>query len=66
MKQFINQKLIEDYIKANNLTITKFCKLCKISPNTLRKLFNNEDCRLNAVLKIARTMDVDLYKLFNG
>ncbi|MDE5990498.1 MAG: helix-turn-helix domain-containing protein [Clostridia bacterium] len=64
MQPFINVKLIEDYIKANNLTVTKFCRLCKISPNSLKKLKNGEDCRVNIVFKIARVLDVKVSQMF--
>ena len=64
MEPFINVKLIDDYIKNNNLTVTKFCKLCKISPKTLKKLKNGEDCRVIAVFKIARLMNIRVHQLF--
>ena len=65
MKLNLNKKLIGDYIKNNNLTITKFCKICKISPTTLKRLINGEDCRINAIFKIARVLNVEISELFN-
>ncbi|MBD5100505.1 MAG: helix-turn-helix transcriptional regulator [Clostridiales bacterium] len=66
MKFNFNKKLVDDYIKKNNLSITKFCKLCHISPNTYKKLINNEDCRLNVALKISSFLDVSINEMFYG
>ena len=55
--------LIKDFIKTNNLSITKFCKLCKISPSTLYKIFNGKDFIIVALYKIARVMRLKIWQL---
>ena len=40
--QKINVELISNFINKNNLTKTKFCKLCGISLKTLNKFYNND------------------------
>ena len=62
----LNKKLIDDYIKNNNLTVTKFCKLCHISPCTYRRIINNEDFRVIALFRIARVLDIKICELFNS
>lgn len=67
MKQLnnnINTKLIEEYIKKNNLSKIKFCKQCKISYSTLLRILNNGDFKIIALFKIARVMNVKVYNLF--
>ena len=39
-KKFIKTELIEKYLQDNKLSKTKFCKKCKISPSTLKKLWD--------------------------
>ena len=38
MKNTIKTELIENFIKDNNLSKSKFCKMCKISQSTLNKI----------------------------
>ena len=65
MENIIKTELIENYIKDNQLSKTKFCKICKICPSTLKKIFNNEDVNLIALFKIARVMNIHIHQLFN-
>lgn len=66
MKNIINTKLIENFMKEKNLSKTQFCKLCKISPRTLEKIFNDEyDYDLRALFKTAKCMNLKIYQLFN-
>ena len=60
----INAKIIELYIKENNLSIAEFCKLCKISPSTYKRIKDNKDFRLNALFKIAKIMNLKPYQFF--
>lgn len=39
MKNTIKTELIESFIKDNNLSKSKFCKMCKISQSTLNKIW---------------------------
>ena len=36
------KEIIENYLKANKISKTKFCKLCGISCCTLEKIQNNK------------------------
>lgn len=66
MKTIINTKLIENFMKEKNLSKTQFCKLCKITPRTPEKIFNDEyDYDLRALFKMAKLMDLKIYQLFN-
>ena len=66
MKDVINIKRIEHFIKKQNLSKTQFCKLCKISPSTFRKVMsNNHKFRISALFKIARTMNMEISEIFD-
>ena len=53
MKNTIKTELIENFIKENNLSKRKFCKMCKISQSTLNKIMtNSENFRIIALFKI--------------
>ena len=43
MKNEFKKELIENYLAANNISKTKFCKLCGISLYTLQKIINNNN-----------------------
>lgn len=66
MKNTIKTELIENFIKDNNLSKSKFCKMCKISQSTLNKLMtNSENFRIIALFKIARVLKIQVYQMFN-
>ena len=66
MKNTIKTELIENFIKENNLSKSKFCKMCKISQSTLNKIItNNENFRIIALFKIARVLKIQVYQMFN-
>ena len=65
LKNTINTKLIEEYIKSNNLSKTEFCKQCNISYSTLMRILNNGDFYIIALFKIARVMNVKVHNLFS-
>ncbi|MBD5632098.1 MAG: helix-turn-helix transcriptional regulator [Clostridia bacterium] len=60
----INTKIIESYIRENNLTKTEFCRQCKISTSTYYRIINGKDFQLIALFKIAKTMDLKPYQFF--
>lgn len=43
MNYGINVEIINEYIKANNLSKTEFCKQCKISASTFYRLMQGKD-----------------------
>lgn len=66
MKNTIKTELIENFIKDNNLSKSKFCKMCKISQSTLNKIMtNSENFRIIALFKIARVLKIQVYQMFN-
>ena len=66
MKNTIKIELIENFIKENNLSNSKFCKICKISQSTLNKIMtNSENLRIVALFKIARVLKIKVYQMFN-
>lgn len=66
MKNRIKTELIENFIKDNNLSKSKFCKMCKISQSTLNKIItNNENFRIIALFKIARVLKIQVFEMFN-
>lgn len=66
MKNTIKTELIENFIKENNLSKSKFCKMCKISQSTLDKIMtSNENFRIIALFKIARVLKIEVYQIFN-
>ena len=66
MKNKIKVELIENFIKDNNLSKTKFCEMCKISQSTLNKIMtNSKNFRIIALFKIARVLKIQVYQMFN-
>ena len=66
MVKTIKTELIENYIKENNLSKSKFCKMCKISQSTLYKIMTNgENFRIIALFKIARVLKIQVFEMFN-
>lgn len=65
MTNLINIELIRDYIAKNNLSKTKFCRLCKINISTLNRIFSGGNFNLIAIFKIARVLKVEVYRMFN-
>ena len=64
-QNLINTNLIENFIKENKLTITKFCKLCNISYGSYKKIMNCTIHQFTPVLKVAIVMNVSLDVLIN-
>ena len=66
MKNTIRIELIENFIKENNLSKSKFCEMCKISQGTLNKIMtNSENFRIIALFKIARVLKIQVFEMFN-
>ncbi len=66
MKNTIKTELIENFIKDNSLSKSKFCKLCKISQSTLNKIMtNSENFRIIALFKIAKVLKIQVFEMFN-
>ena len=66
MKNKIKTEIIKRFIEENKISKTTFCKMCKISPSTLKKIFNKDDnFRIIALFKIARVIKIQVYQMFN-
>ena len=65
MKNQINVQLIKNFMETNNLSATKFCKLCQISPITFKKIMVNDlRFHISALFKISRILKVQVHELF--
>lgn len=63
--RIIKTDLIKNYLKEENISKTKFCKLCKISVTTLNKILSNkENFRIIALFKIAKQIKLQVFELF--
>ena len=66
MKSTIKIEIIENFINENKISKTAFCKMCKISPSTLKKIMNKEDnFGIIALFKIAKVIKIQVYQMFN-
>ena len=66
MKNTIKTELIENFIKENNLSKSKFCKMCKISQSTFNKIMSSgNNFRIIALFQIARVLEIQVYQMFN-
>lgn len=62
----IKTEIIKNFMLENNISKTKFCKLCKISTGTFNKIIANEfNFEITALFKIARVIKIKVYKMFN-
>lgn len=65
MKNLIKTEIIENYLQENNLSKTKFCKMCGISHSTFRKIMDNDsNSSLVALFKVVKVMKIHLYEIF--
>ena len=65
MKNEYKKELIENYLAANKISKTKFCKLCGISLYTLQKIMNNNrNYQIAALFKIAKLLKIQVYQMF--
>ncbi len=65
MKNKFNKELIENHIKENNISKTKFCKLCGISAYTLEKIIDNQNYRADALFKISKVINIEVHQMFD-
>ena len=66
MEKIYNTNLIENYIKTNKISKTKFCKLCKISTLTFDKITKqNLRIGIKSINRICKYIKVPLREIFN-
>lgn len=65
MKAKIKTEIFENFMKENNLSKSQFCKMCKISPSTFKKIMNNDlHFCTSALFKIEKTIKVKIFQMF--
>lgn len=57
------KEIIENYLKANKISKTKFCKLCGISCCTLEKI-QKKNYRIGALFKITKVVKIQVHQMF--
>ena len=66
MGNIIKTEIFENYMEEHNLSKTKFCKICRISPSIFKKIINNQDnFYIIALFRIARVIGIEVYQMFN-
>lgn len=60
----IKTELINNYLKENKLSKSKFCEPCKIYPSTLKRILNNENVSLISVFKVSKVLKVKIHQMF--
>ena len=61
----LNIELIHAFINANNLSVSRFCKLSKISYKTYIKIMSGQtNFRVLSLFKIARAINIPVHKMF--
>lgn len=67
MKITFKKELFKNFMKENNLSVTKFCKLCKIDVSVYYKIMNDKtNFRINVLFKIAKVLKIQVYQMFKS
>ena len=65
MENLIKTEIFTNFIKKHNLSKTKFCKVCKVSPSVFKKIMNNQDnFYVIALFRIAKVIGIQVYQMF--
>ena len=65
MKNEIKTELIDEFMRKNGVSKSRFCKMCKISLGTYRKIERGDlDFRITALFKIAKVLGIEVCELF--
>ena len=66
MYKIIDYKKIEKYLKENKLTQKEFCKICKISLSSLRKMkYGANDFYIETIFRVCKVIKCNLFEIFN-
>ncbi len=66
MKYRINTEIIINFMLRNNLSKTKFCQMCNISPRTLKKIMVQDyNFGITKLFRIAKVINVQVYEMFS-
>jgi len=64
MKKYIKTEIIEKFISEKGISKTKFCKLCKISPSTFKKIMSNEtNFSIISLFRVARFINKNICEI---
>lgn len=67
MKNTFKIELIKNYIKENNLTVNKFCKICNVKKHVYYKILHNKlNFDANNIFRIARILEIQVHEIFNS
>lgn len=62
----INSNIIYDYLRKNNLSVKKFCKICNISYYQFHKMLTNiSGVYSNVLFNVCKTMNIKLKDLIS-
>lgn len=64
MTKYINTQLIENYIKENNLSMSRFCKKCDINLETFYKIMLNKNVMISSLYKVSQGMNIAFSEIF--
>ena len=64
MERFFNAEFVLNYMKENNISKTKLCKLCHIGKKKPNRFLQDDlSLRVDILWKLANGMNVDLKEL---
>ncbi len=66
LSEYVNIKLIKDFIKENNFTKTSFCKKCNISLWVFNNIIKYGDFTISQLERISKVMNVSMSELFSS
>ena len=65
MKQrYYNHKVILNYMEGNEISINKFCKMCKISHNQYKRILNDDNVNIAVLYRISQVLAIPFYEMF--
>ena len=60
----LDEQIIINFIKDNNLTVKEFCRRCGISQSTYYKIIKGRNFNLLALFRIAKYMNLRVHRFF--
>ena len=64
LKWRFKSELVYGFMNENNISKSKFCKMCKISYSTFLKILESKsNFRISALFKIARVLNLQVYQI---
>ncbi len=66
MKSVIKVELIDEYLKEHKMSLTKFCKISKITPSTIKRMRENRNINVTSIFKLAIALNLKAYEVVNS